>query len=135
MSKSIVYAANTATQDVPVNGTINFGNIVRRYGCNTNISNGNGLINGTGYYKINTNFTITDTAAGDVTITLFEDGTAIQGATATITAAVGSLYNINIPAVVRKFGNCNNNVASTITAAVTGTAATVNNATITIEKE
>lgn len=87
MSKSIVYAANTNTQVVEAGNVINFGNVVRKYGCNCNLSVGNVEVRGSGYYDVDTNFTLASTA-GTVTITLYKDGVAIPGATASFTAVV-----------------------------------------------
>ena len=41
MSKSALYTANTSTQNVAVNNVINLGSIIRRYGCNLDLSGSN----------------------------------------------------------------------------------------------
>lgn len=125
MSKAILYAANTNAQT----GTVNFGSIIRRYGQNISLSGGNPVLRGAGYYRIDTNFTIVGTAAGVATVTLYKDGLPITGATVTLTVAADEQYAVSIPAIVREVC-CNE---STITAVLTN--ATVNNASIVVEKE
>lgn len=127
--KSCVYGANTAAQTLVDGNTINFGSIVRRFGNNTNLSGGNGVVIGEGYYDIDTNITFT-AAAGTVTIALYKDGVPIPGATATRTTAATSSYTITIPALVRQKCCCE----ATITAVLTGADTTVTNAAIVIEK-
>ena len=131
MGKSLVYAVNTATQAVPVNGTISFGNVVRRYGCDTNVSGGILNVSGIGYYSIDANFEFEGTAAGTATITLYKDGVAIPGATAIRSTADATTYAVTIPTVVRQKCCCE----SAITVVVTGSAIDVTNATIRAIKE
>lgn len=127
---SIIYTANTAPQAVPVNGTISLGGVIRK--CGRHLSASGGVINvmGSGYYKIDTLFNILGTAAGAVTVTLFKDGIAIPGASATVTVGDGGLATLNIPAVVREMCCCE----STITAELSGTAATINTASAVVSK-
>ena len=87
MSKSTIYTANTNSQDVTVNGTINLGSIIRRFGPCLNLSGSNVQVEGAGYYDIDSSFTVAPTAEGEVTITAFRNNVAIPGATATETAA------------------------------------------------
>lgn len=130
MSNAVLYLANTNAQSVAVNGNVNFGNVVRRYG-NIAAAAGYPILKGQGYYLINANITFTDTAAGTATITIMADGVAIPGATATITTGTGSAnHNMTIPAVVR-LTCCK---ATTITAVLTGSAINVTNAAVVVEK-
>lgn len=131
MSNSVLYAVNSNTQTLPIGSTINFGNIVRRYGCNCNLSGGNVVLKGTGYYNINTNFSFVAGGAGTATIALYKDGVAIPGAFASRATAEAGAYVMSIPAIVRQTCCCD----SQITAVVTGVATTLNNATITVVKE
>lgn len=127
--KSALYGANTSAQTLAVGSTINFGTISRRYGSNIGLSGGNVTVMGSGYYDLDTNFTFL-AAAGTATITLYKDGVAIPGATASITTAANGTYNMSIPAIIRQVC-CEE---STITAVITGVAVTMNNAAIAIEK-
>lgn len=131
MSKSILYAANINDQAFVAAGTIiNFGNIIRRYGCNLNLSGGNAIINGTGYYDVDVNLTFT-AAAGTVSIQIYKDGVAVPGAEATITTAATTNYSVTIPAIIKENCCCE----STITVVISGAAGTLSNATIKVEKE
>lgn len=128
--KSALYAANTNAQAVAIGGLVNFGTIVRRYGCNCRLEGGNAVVVGSGYYDLDVDLTITAGAAGTAVITLYKDGTPISGATASVTVAANSLYQVSIPAIVRQVCDCE----GVITAVITGVATTVNNAAIAVEK-
>ena len=130
MSKALLYAANTSTQAYVATGTvINFGNVVRRYGSNINLSGGNISVNGSGYYNIDAHFTFNG-AAGTATIQLYKDGVAIPGAVATQVESATGTYAVTIPAVIREVCCCE----STITAVISGVAGNVTNAAIVVEK-
>lgn len=131
MSKSVIYAANSTQQNFVASGTIiNFGSIVRKYGCNLNLSGGNVVIDGSGYYDVDVNVSFTS-AAGTVTVQVYKDGVAIQGATAIVTAAATTSYSVTIPCLTRETCCCE----STITVVISGTAGTIDNASIVVEKE
>lgn len=127
--KSVLYATNTTPQNVVSGNIVNFGNIIRRYGCNTNLIGGNAVLLGQGYYDIDASVVVTASAAGTETVTLYKDGIAIPGATATFTVAAGQ-YTLNVPAIVRNYGD----ETSGITAVYTGVDAIVTNASIKVEK-
>lgn len=131
MSKSILYAANTNPQTFIANGSIvNFGSIIRRYGCNVVLSGGNAVVDGQGYYDVDVNLTFT-AAAGTVVVQIFKDGVAVQGAEATITTVADTSYAVTIPTIVRQSCCCE----STITVVISGVAGTISNASIKVEKE
>ena len=74
---------------------------------------------------------VTPTAAGTVTVTLYQDGVPVPGATASTTvAAVDTTVTVPIDAVVRVF-NCN---TSALTVVLTGAASTVNNIAVEVNK-
>lgn len=128
---SLLYAANTGSQTLGDGQNINFGTPVRRFGRNLNISGGNVLANGEGYYPVHANVSFRAGAAGTATLQLYENGVAIPGAnasaTVTSTTALQSLY---VPTAF-KIKCCEE---KTITGAITGVAATVSNAGILVEK-
>ena len=125
-----IYAANTNPQELEIGDIINFGSIVRRFGSALNLSGGNVVINGTGYYDIDANINITGTGTGVVTIRLYKDGVPITGAMANVGTASGTRHSISIPAIVRERCCCE----SVITAVVSGTACTVEDAAIVVAK-
>lgn len=124
MCKSLLYAVNAISQVGP---NVNFGDVVRRIGSNIQLSGGNPVIVGAGYYKIDSKFVVTLADAGTATITLLEDGVPIPGANATFTVAAGT-YTVSIPAVVREVCCEKNTITATVS---TGT---IVNASILIEK-
>lgn len=131
--KSALYGVNTNTQTVAVNGVVNFGQIVRRFGCHTNMSSGNVVLKGIGYYDVVSNVTINNTDTTNVSnpiITFYKDGVAIPGAVAEATIASSGYETLTIPFVVRETCDCE----STITAVITNASASITNATVKVVK-
>ena len=134
MSKSTIYVANTTSQDVSVDGTINLGSIIRRFGPNLNLRGSNIQVAGAGYYDIDANFTVAPTADSEVTITAYRNNVPIPGATATETAAAaGDTLNLSINAIVREGCSCCDGI-SNISFVLTGVESAVTNAAIVVEK-
>lgn len=132
MSKSALYATNTIAQDVAVttDTTINFGQPVRRFGCDTYLSGGNAIIRGCGYYAIDTVVNFTALTAGTVVVQLFKDGVAIPGAASTISMVADDVNSFEISSLVRNTCECE----STITAVISGATGTINTASIRVIK-
>ena len=134
MSKSAIYTANSSAQNIAVNGVINPGTIIRRYGPNLNLSGNSIQICGSGYYDIDASFTVAPTAAGNVTVTAYLNNVAIPGATATgSTTTANNPINISLSSIVRQACECCEGV-SNLTFVLTGTASSVTNSAIVIEK-
>ena len=134
MSKSAIYTVNQSAQNIAVNGVLNLGSIIRRFGPNINLSGNAIQISGAGYYDINASITLAPSAAGNVTITAFVDNVAIPGATATATAsAANDPINISISSLFREGCPCCNGV-SNLTFVLTGTASSVTNISVVVEK-
>lgn len=129
MSRSAIYVVNNSTQEVVVDGTINPGSIIRRFGPGVGVSANGIQIDGLGYYILDSSITLAPTAAGEVTVTVFNNGIAIPGATATATAAAADdVVNLSINALIRETGCCYyNNGPASLTFVVTGTGASVTN--------
>ena len=135
MSKSLIYTANTSNQVLAIDGIINQGTVVRRFGPNLALSGNAIQIAGAGYYDIDASFVVAPTAAGEVTITAFLNNVAIPGATATATvAAAGDFVTLPINAVIREACQCCEGL-SNLTFVLTGTAANVPNSAIVVEKK
>ena len=132
MSKAILYVANTGIQNVPVNGVISLGSTIRRFGCGATL-NGTGIsITEPGYYAVNVSVTVAPTAAGDVTVTLLNNGVAVPGATASETVAAADDYaNLSFESVIRTF--CNATTGS-LTLLLADTASNVTNVAVTVER-
>lgn len=129
--KSALYAAMQTPTAVSAGGVIPLGSLIRRYGCDISL-NGNAVnLTGTGYYDVDASITATLTAAGTVTATLYKDGVAIPGATASETGAANGTVNLSIPALVRQ-ACCA--AGSALTLVLTGAAATVNNVALRVQR-
>ena len=134
MSKSAIYTANTSIQSIAVDGIISPGTIIRRYGPNINLSGNAIQIDGAGYYDIDASITVAPTAIGSVTVTAYENGVPIQGASATAsTSTANNPVNISITSLVREFCNCCEGI-SNLTFVLSGTAANVSNVSIVVTK-
>lgn len=129
--KSALYAAMQTPTAVAVDGVIPLGSLIRRYGCDVAL-NGNAVnITGAGYYDVDASVTVSPAAAGTVTITLYKDGVAVPGATASETAAANGTVDISIPALVRQVCCA---AGSALTLVLTGVAATVNNVALRVQR-
>ena len=118
-----------------VGGTLSLGSIIRRYGCDLNLNGNSITVNGcndAGYYDFKASVTAAPTAAGTVTVTLFRNGVAVPGATAS--AAVSTAGNpvaLPIAALIREFC-CGDD--SALTLVLSGAAATVSNVAVVVER-
>lgn len=134
MSKSAICTVNSSTQNVAVDGLINPGTVIRRFGPNLNLVGEGIQLCGAGYYNISANFNVVPTTEGEVTITAYLDNTPIPGAVATETAAAaGDVINLSISSLVRQKCECCNGLSS-LTFVLTGTASGITNNTIIIQK-
>lgn len=93
---------NAASTSVAVNTAINLGNSVRRRGiknCGDYPIDYNGagiIINKPGYYRFMANLTFTSPSAGDVTVTLLQNGVPVPGYTATTTITTAATQVVNL---------------------------------------
>ena len=129
--KSALYAAMQTATAVTAGGVIPLGSLIRRYGCDIAL-NGNAVnLTGTGYYDVDASITATLTAAGTVTVTLYKDGVAVPGATASETGTASGTVNLNIPALVRQACCASGSALSLV---LTEAAATVNNVALRVQR-
>lgn len=132
MSKSVLYGVNRNSQTIIVGDRVDFGSVVRRYGCNLNMSGGEVLVKGEGYYDVDASITFTAGAAGIATITLLKDGSVIPGASASMTVAEGDVVTLTVPpSVIREKCCCE----TTISAVISGVIGVISNATIRVTKD
>jgi len=133
MSRSGIYTVNSTTQTVADGGAVSLGSVIRRYGCDCQLSGNAILLVGAGYYDISVAIVAAPTAAGDLTATLFKDGVEIPGATATATAvAAGDFVTLPLLPLVRQV--CCGSSGS-ITCVLTGAASEVSNVAFKVIKE
>lgn len=110
MSKSVIQIVNNTSQSLIENGTINLGSIIYRFGPNLGINNGDLSIVGAGYYSVNISITVIPSAEGQVTVELYQNGSPITGASATVNASSTTVpITITLPPTMIKVnysGNC-----------------------------
>ena len=132
MGKSLIQVANQSQQNVAVDSIIDLGSVQRRYGCNCHLS-GNGIeIVGQGYYTVDASVSVAPTAAGNVTVALYNNGVQIPGAIAYDSATAGSPTNLNIVATVRQGCCCDS--ADNLTLVLLEGAGIVENVSLRVEK-
>ena len=78
--KSAIYTVSTAVQAVVAGNSLSLGSTIRRFGCSTTLSGNAIALNAPGYYDVDVSVTAIPTAAGTVSVTLFQDGVAVPGA-------------------------------------------------------
>lgn len=128
--KSLIYLANTASTSVVAGGFIPLPVTVRRKGCRFS-SSGSGAVAAAkrcdDYIDVYVNVTFTAVAAGNVTISLVQDGNPVVGGSQTITVTTEGTQSVAVsfPAVVR-VNACNTSALSIVTSA----AITVTNAAL-----
>lgn len=134
MAKAFIFVANNTAQTITGGGAINPGAAQHGFGCTCGTKtiqvNGNSInLNTSGYYSVDIGAVVTNSEPGNVTLSLYQDGTLIASGSETISAAADPA-NISFPAGV--LVKC----SSVLTLVVTASAGnpTVNSVDITIEK-
>lgn len=144
--KSSIYVASTSPVTINLTAqqptaTLHLGTTVRRFGranCENILElSGNGILaRDSGYYDVDASAVLTPAAAGIYTVTLYQDGQPVQGASQSVTATAGATIALNIPAIVRTRFDCG---ASALTLVVSTTATLpadviINNVGVVVEK-
>jgi len=130
-NNSLIFMINNSASSVLENGIIPISVIARRRGRIIQEGSNSIVLNAPGYYKVNLSVTFTAPVAGDVTITLNNNGVPVQGITGseTITTAETEVRTITLSGIVRTF--CNS--VSSLTIVNTGVAIETSNVAIDIE--
>lgn len=134
MGRSLIQVANQSSQTVAADSIISLGSTQRRYGCNLRLS-GNGIeVDGDGYYTITGSVSVTPTAAGAVTVAVYNNGVQIPGAIAygSVTT-VGNATALPLVATIRQ-GCCCCDSADNLTLVLVAGAGVVNNVSLRVEK-
>lgn len=133
MSKALAFISNVTSQTITGGGVVNPGIAQHGFGCTCcgrtiQLSGTNINLRETGYYQVDVGATVSASAAGNVTLSLYQDGTLVAQGSETI--AVNDSASISFPASVKV--NC----SSVLTLVVTTTAGDpiVSNIYTTIEK-
>ena len=134
MAKAFAFIANNTSQTITGGGVVNPGTAVHGFGCTccdrTIQLNGTNInLRETGYYSVDVGATVSASAAGNVTLSLYQDGALVAQGSETI-AAENDLASISFPAGVKV--NC----SSMLTMVATATAGDpiVTNIYTTVEK-
>lgn len=133
--KSLIDVATTTSTAVIANGILPLQTIVRRRGCDINMSGNSVAITdcGSNFYLVTVTVTFTAPAAGVVTLNLQQNGVNVVGATAsaTVTTAATEVRSLSFSAIVRTF---NNNSIDALTVVNAGVAATFSNIDVSVVK-
>ena len=133
MSKSLIQTTNQTSQAVSENGIISLGSVLRRFGCNCRLSGNAVEVTGEGYYKIDCNVSVAPTAAGDVTVALYNNGAQIPGAIAYgAVSTAGNNTTLPIETTIRQGCCCDS--ADSITCVLLAGAGTVSNISLRVTK-
>lgn len=144
----LIGTKNFATQDVIADGIINIGSVYRRY-CKKNAcgiatfsrTSQDITLNQSGIYHVTATLVGSGDAAGDVTVQLFINGEAVDGAfsTQTITTADTELRTFVIDYYILVDKDCilgsEATVANSISLVNTGVAATFTSVIVNVSKE
>ena len=134
MGRSLIQTANQSSQNVAVNSIIGLGSVQRRFGCNLRLS-GNGIeVAGEGYYAIDCDVSVAPTAAGLVTVAVYNNGVQIPGAIAygSVTTA-GNPTELSINTTIRQGCCCDS--ADNLTVVLLAGAGIVQNISVRVVKE
>lgn len=133
--KSLIDVATTSSSAVVTNGTLPLATIVRRRGCDVNLSGNSVAITdcGSNYYLVIVTATFTAPVAGVVTLNLQQNGVNVTGATAssTITTATTEVRSLSFPAIIRTF---NSRGIDSLSIVNSGVGATFSNIAMTVNK-
>lgn len=130
---SAIYSVNSNTQALTAAtpATVNFGTVVRRFGPSVSMNGGDVVVSTSGFYEVNVNLGITS-AAGDITVQINKDGTAVPGAVASITAGAADTNScITIQFIIRNKCCCDSTLSCVVTSAGAGV---ITNAAIEVTK-
>lgn len=120
MSKALAFISNNTSQTITGGGVVNPGTAQHGFGCaccghTIQLSGTNINLRESGYYQVDVGATVSATDAGNVTLSLYQDGALVAQGSETI-AAANDPASISFPASVKV--NC----SSVLTLVVTSTA-------------
>lgn len=106
--KSALDAVTVAAQSVVADGFLDFETNTILDGCSISHIAGSNTVKllKRGLYQVSVNADVEPTAAGDIAVLLFNNGTAVPGAIATITGAAGDTYSLTFTALVKVKPSC-----------------------------
>lgn len=142
MAKALGYYTYTGSTAVATGETVPITNIVRQYGNNIRLRNNSIIIANAacpcdaetvcGYYTVSVNASLVASAAGTVTVSLYQDGQLVAGAYQTVTAAEGDTVGISFVAPIRVYRG---QLSSKLQLYISGQQVTTSNIAIQVVKE
>ena len=133
---SLIDVATTTSTSVLANGVIPFSTIVRRRGKEVQQAGNSVIISdcGSNFYLVNVTATFTAPVAGDVTLTLQQNGSEVIGGTAstTITTATTETRSLSFSAIVRTYNS--QSIVDVLTLVNSGVAITLSNVAMSVIK-
>lgn len=133
MSRSLIQVTNQSQQTVAEDSIISLGSVQRRFGCNLRLS-GNGIeVDGQGYYTIDSTVSVSPTAAGPVTVAVYNNGVQIPGAIAYGTGTAGAPLTLPLVGTIRQGCCCDS--ADNLTLVLVEGAGVVSNVSMRVVKE
>lgn len=133
MTHNLIYTVNNAGDAVPIGNTVPVGSIIRRCGKCIDATGSAINLNESGYYDVDVSATFTAAAAGNVTLTLQQDGVPVAGATGTETIATANTEYANIAFLPKVRVKCCGNARLSVVVGGS-TAPTIYNLAIGVEK-
>lgn len=102
MSKAALFAINTTQQTLTGGGSVDLGNPVHGFGCvcsqrAIDVTGNNLTLREGGMYGIVFSATVTSSAAGTVTLQVYQDGTAIGAPQSVAIATADDLASVTVP--------------------------------------
>ena len=93
--------ANTIGAELAAGDLIPLGSVIRKTGCGVRFDGGGIGLSGRGYYDVDASFTLTPSAAGNITVRMLRNGVPVPGAMAA--GRGGGVFPVNIafPAIVK----------------------------------
>lgn len=138
MAKALMIANNPAVQTLASGSAVNLGTALHGFGnCNCqkiiSISNGGVALGEGGYYTFMISANVSNSDAGNVTLTVFQDGAATPFVMSETIAAANDPASITLTGAV-VVSRCSSSVL-TVVATTTAGDAIVNNIAATVTKE
>lgn len=132
--KSAIYTVNNTGTTITVadgaTGQVPYGSIIRRYGQGVQLNGGSIQCCGSGYFDVDQHLIVTPTAAGPITVQLYQDSKPIEGTAITLNGEADTPLDLPIKALVRNCGcDCNTVLTTTI-----NVSCTINNFSTVVEK-
>lgn len=136
MCKSMINTVNTnVVAGITTGSKLPLGSVSRKFGCNLGLLGNDIVVNGKGYYEVSALAAVVPSATDVITIQLYQNGVAVEGARGSITIAAGVAAIIPIEKVIRTADvDLDTRLSFVVTPATATTTVTLNNLTVEVLK-